>query len=52
MRTGSGAGLITSVRTITEVIIDSRERDLDGRVGDTGEGFRVLVELGNCEGNS
>lgn len=47
MRAGSGAGLVTAVGTITEVIIDSREWDLDGGVGDTSEGFRVLVELGN-----
>lgn len=49
MRAGSGAGLVTAVRTITEVIVDSREWDLDGGIGDTSEGFRVLVELGDFE---
>lgn len=49
MRAGSGAGLVTAVGTITEVIVDSREWDLDGGIGDTSEGFRVLVELGDFE---
>jgi hypothetical protein len=49
MRAGSGTWLVTAVGTITEVIVDSRERDLDAGIGYTSEGFGVLVELGNCE---
>jgi hypothetical protein len=51
MCAGSGAGLVTAVWTVAEVIINGREGDLYGGIRDARKGIRILVELGNYNDN-
>jgi hypothetical protein len=47
--TGGGTGFVGAIGTIAVIVVDSGSGNMEGGVGDTVEGGRIFVELGDWD---